>query len=627
MSAESRRKCYIYSLIQMIMRFLKSFAGLLFVAVALLSCERTDPASTKDPLPLPPGMEDNKDLTVEPGDSFYDYCNGTWLKNTPIPATGAAGGVYDQFPAMEKRMEQLKAENAVIHRMYELLDAQSGQPEASKVFIDDLKARFPRPTTKSELFVTLGKMLAEGFPLWGHAIMPAWGLTYKNGRLMCTINPPFLDVSPLPDLPKAVDPDELVPISLTKAGGGDSPVSLIIQGLGLDPSLFVENPSLASNWEKLNEESLEGLLEIYDSCWRYLENFAAEQLTKEVRTSATFAFSYTLSYHLVQKYISPAFKEKYLNIVKEIQASLRKRIERVEWMSQTTKNNALEKLDCCGLNVAYPDKWYEDCLVDMSECKTLAEAVYRGNRGNALLKKHLIGGNDTFSLQILSATLDADGFVPTDLSLVNAFYSAMNNAIYIYPAILLPPLMPENVSQAYEYAVFTVMGHEFTHGFDSNIGSKYDKMGNKRNWWTVADQMAFEERRDILANCYSHLEIDPVRVPGTFSDGLLTQGEDIADLGGFLTTLDAYKARLESEGYSGETFRQQLRKFFESYADLWKTVYSDKKLASFPQKDEHSHARLRVNGVVMNTDLWYDLYDVDRNNILYLPPERRAVIW
>ena len=470
-------------------------------------------------------------------------------------------------------------------------------------------------------------MLAEGFPLWGHALLPAFGLTYKDGRLMGIINPPFWDIPPLPDLPNAVDPCELVPLSATKAGDADSPVSLIIQGLGLDPSFFVKNPQNASNWEKLNGKSLEDLLDIYDGGWQYLENFAAGQLTKDVRNNAKFAFSYTLSYHLVQKYITPAFKDKYLNIVKEIQASLRKRIERVEWMSQTTKDNALEKLDCCGLNVAYPDRWYEDCLLDMSECATLAEAVYHGNRGQALLKRHLMGGNDTFSLQILSTTLGADGFVPTDLSMVNAFYSAYNNAIYIYPAILLPPIMPENVSQAYEFAVFTVMGHEFTHGFDSNIGSKYDKMGNKRNWWTVADQMAFEERRDILANCYSHLEIDPERAPGVYSDGLLTQGEDIADLGGFLAVLDAYKARLEADGYSGETLREQLRKFYESYADLWKTVYSDTKLSSFPKKDEHSHARLRVNGVVMNTDLWYDLYEVDRNNILYLPPERRAVIW
>lgn len=602
-------------------------ASLLFAVVALFACEKAEPVSTKDPLPLPPGMEESKDLSVKPGDSFFDYCNGSWIKKTPIPAKGTIGGMYDQIPAMEQRVELLKAEDADIRRMYELLDAPSGQPEASKAFLDALKARFPRPTTREELFITLGKMLAEGFPLWGHALLPAWSLVYKDGRMMGSIIPPLAVVPAPSDLPPVIDPSQYVPLSATKAGKAGSDVSLIIQGLGQDPSLFVDNPEMAANWEQLESKSLEELLALYDMGWKYLESFAAEQLTDNAREDARFAFSYTLSYHLVQKFIPPAFKEKYLNITKEIQASLRKRIERVEWMSQTTKANALEKLDCCGVNVAYPDQWHEDCLVKMSDCATLAEAVYRGNRGHALLKAHLMGGTDIFSYQLLSATLGSTGFVPTDLSVVNAFYSAFYNSVFIYPAILLPPTMPENVSQAYEYAVFTVMGHEFTHGFDSNTGSKYDKMGNPRNWWTVADKMAFEERRDILANCYSHLEIDPVRAPGVYSDGMITQGEDIADLGGFLTSLDAYQARLEADGYSGETLREQLRKFYECYASIWKVVYSDAGLSTFPKKDEHSHARLRVNGVVMNTDLWYDLYGVDRNSILYLPPERRAVIW
>ena len=99
-------------------------------------------------------------------------------------------------------------------------------------------------------------------------------------------------------------------------------------------------------------------------------------------------------------------------------------------------------------------------------------------------------------------------------------YSPQVNAVFIYPALLLPPYMPENVSAACEYAAFVSIGHEFTHGFDNN-GSKYDKWGNKRNWWTVADQMAFEDLRDNIVECYSHLELDPVRAPGVYGDGRL----------------------------------------------------------------------------------------------------------
>lgn len=101
----------------------------------------------------------------------------------------------------------------------------------------------------------------------------------------------------------------------------------------------------------------------------------------------------------------------------------------------------------------------------------------------------------------------------------------------------------------------------------------------------------------------------------------------VPDLGGFLVALDAYKARLAADGYRGAELDKQLRKFYEGFADLWRVQYSDAKFASFPKKDVHSHARLRVNGVVMNTDLWYNLYQVDRDNNLYLPKERRAYIW
>jgi predicted metalloendopeptidase len=237
-----------------------------------------------------------------------------------------------------------------------------------------------------------------------------------------------------------------------------------------------------------------------------------------------------------------------------------------------------------------------------------------------------MGGKDAFSYQITTNLFSGTTLTPSDLTLVNAMYSPNHNAVFIYPAILLPPFVPENVSEAYEYASFVCIGHEFTHGFD-NDGSQYDKMGNKRNWWTVADKMAFEERRDNIVDCYSHLELDPERIPGVYGNGDRTQGENIADLGGFLAALDAYKAHLEAEGYFGEVLNAQLRKFYESFAHLWCVQYSDAKLDNINKLDVHSHARLRVNGTVMNTDLWYELYGVDRNSILYLPKERRTYIW
>ena len=170
------------------------------------------------------------------------------------------------------------------------------------------------------------------------------------------------------------------------------------------------------------------------------------------------------------------------------------------------------------------------------------------------------------------------------------------------------------------------MGHEMTHGFDNN-GAEYDAVGKQHNWWTVADKMAFQDRQKTMILCYNNLEFDPEEMPGQYGNGERTLGENIADLGGFLACLDAYKAQLKAEGYSGENYKEQLRKFYESYADVWCVKYGPDKLNILINSDVHSPARIRVNGVVMNTDLWYDLYGINRNHKLYLPKERRTYIW
>jgi putative endopeptidase len=213
-----------------------------------------------------------------------------------------------------------------------------------------------------------------------------------------------------------------------------------------------------------------------------------------------------------------------------------------------------------------------------------------------------------------------------DLSLTNAFYSPTLNSIFIYPSLLFSPVIPEGVSEARTFAAFTIIGHEMTHGFDLQ-GSNYNAWGEKESWWTVADKMEFDDRNRLLIDCYNHLQFDPFQYPNTFANGERTVTENVADLGGFMIVLDAYIAYLKKNGYFGESYLNQLRRFYESYADLWAVKYSAKKLQSIIDEDVHSHARCRINGVVMNTDLWYELYHVDRDNVLYLPKERRTYIW
>ena len=347
-----------------------------------------------------------------------------------------------------------------------------------------------------------------------------------------------------------------------------------------------------------------------------------------LRSRARGTLNYSISYHFQQMFVPQSVKDKYLPITKDIQAALRKRIEELEWMSETTKQNAIDKLDNFSLNVAFPDEWHLDCIPALSDCATMVEAMHRLEGCNVRLLTKLIGTNDNFTFNLTMVEHDSSGNeVPLDMTLVNAFYMPDFNSITIYPAMLLPPVMPEGeVSEACYYAVFSIIGHEFTHGFD-NKGSMYDKYGKKRNWWTVSDIMNFQDRVENLIRTYNTLEIDPKREPLVFCDGKRTQGENIADLGGFLTALDAYIARLDVQGFTGEKRNEQLRKFYEAYSHIWCIQYGQKSFDYIKNQDVHAPARLRNNGVVMNTDLWYDLYNVDSNNLLYLPPERRAYIW
>ena len=290
-------------------------------------------------------------------------------------------------------------------------------------------------------------------------------------------------------------------------------------------------------------------------------------------------------------------------------------------MSQATKENAIDKLDNIGLNIMYPDKWYMDCIPDVTECKTLVEFVIKAQKGLFNLKSHLIGTSDVFSHQICTAHFD--------LTFVNALYSPNHNVILIYPALFLPPLVPENVSEAYEYAAFTTIGHELTHAFDDS-GAQYDKYGNKNNWWTVADKMEFEERQKLLVDCYNHLEGAPDILPGKYANGTVTLEENIADLGGLNIALDAYTEYLQEQGYFGSVLEDQQRKFFESYADIWSCKYGEeyiKDRMDGKRPDSHALPQERINGVVMNMDIWYKLYNVTRENKLYLPPEKRTRIW
>ena len=595
--------------------------------------------SATDPYPYPADYTANKDLSVHPGDSFYDYCNGTWLKNHPIPddPNKTLGGIYAAKEAMEERVEEVKKSVPDISHFFTLTDHMHDYSKESRDYITAQMAKYKKPATKEEAYRTLGKMFKDGIDV------VHLSLIWDKDKLKAVILPAS-KVIDTEQYIQQLQSQERRSLSVTRAGGGETALTLLAEGMGIDPTMLQMSEAEILRWNDFWESyTLDDLYQMMRDSWLFYKAYADEagmaeynktlpgeqQATlKSLSNDARLELNYVMSYHLQQKYLPQSLKDKYVNITKEIQSALRKRIERVEWMSETTKNNAIDKLNHCRMCVAFPDTWHKECLPALADCKTLVEALHRLKAANAQLMTKLVGTDDIFTDRLMGAMKSSSGdLMPTDLSLVNALYMPDDNSITIYPAMLLSPLMPsDNVSEACYYAVFTIIGHEFTHGFD-NSGAEWDKYGAHKNWWTVADRMNFEERSANLVSTFNLLELDPERDPLFFCDGKRTLGENIADLGGFLAALDAYQMRLDQQGFTGETRNEQLRKFYESYAHLWCIQYGENTFEILKHDDVHAHGRLRINGVVMNTDLWYNLYNVNQNHLLYLPAKRRAYIW
>ena len=585
--------------------------------IAVVACQPVNPSSATDPLPFP--LDANKDLTADPGDDFWQYCNGGWYAKTPTPATGAVGGMYDQSISIDEMVETIKKEDPSLKRFYQLGDELYAHSDAAMAYLVSLMSKYPKPATREDCLRMYGKMIMDGITPIGVTLVN----DFKEGELVGLLAFP---AAPVYQFTYPEIPDEYK---------GD--LRLIAEGMGLDAATLYYNEHTVLVLKTLAGQPLDYLYSIAQSAWSSLYPYVSEEMNAslgggaqtpdQVRENARANLNYLISNRLAEKYITPDLKQRFLDIMERLRDAYRIRIKNLDWMSETTKTNAIEKLDKIAFCVGSPDKWYDDCLPDLTACNSLLEAVHKLMAAKTLLYKHLIGTSDGFSNNITGTGRMADGsMVCTDLTLVNSYYKREFNAVVILPALMVPPMVRTDYSEAYLYGVIVPVAHEITHAFDSE-GAKFDAYGRVRNWWTVADKMAFEDEQAKLIQCYSTLEYDPVGHPGQYTNGAQTLAENIADLGGFLIVCDAYMKRLQEQGFSGENYDAQLRKFYEAYASVYCMKYSDEKLNTIVTVDNHSHCRLRVNGVVMNTDLWYTLYDVDRDNELYLPVERRTYIW
>ena len=313
----------------------------------------------------------------------------------------------------------------------------------------------------------------------------------------------------------------------------------------------------------------------------------------------------------VEKYFPAEAKERMVKLVENLRTAFAGRIKNIDWMSDVTKQKALDKLNGITVKVGYPDKWKDYTKLEISK-----DLSYYENINNAKMF--------AFQKNIEKVGKPYDklewGMTPQT---VNAYYSPNSNEIVFPAAILQPPFFDMDADDAVNYgAIGVVIGHEMTHGFDDQ-GKNYDINGNLNSWWTAEDSIKFSERAQVVVNQFNnYVELDSLHV-----NGELTLGENIADLGGLNISWDAYQMTDEAKANKSINDFTPAQRFYLSYSTVWRQTILDEELMRRLKEDVHSPGDARVNVPLFNLATFYEAFGITEKDKLYRPESERAYIW
>ncbi|WCT11633.1 M13 family metallopeptidase [Mucilaginibacter jinjuensis] len=312
----------------------------------------------------------------------------------------------------------------------------------------------------------------------------------------------------------------------------------------------------------------------------------------------------------VEKYFTPEAKKRMLDLVNNLQDVYGERIKKLDWMSDATKQKAIEKLHAFTKKIGYPDKWknYDDVDIDKG-------AFYKNMKA--------IGKHDyNEELKRINKKVDKTEWGMTPPT-VNAYYNPSFNEIVFPAGILQFPFFDKDADDAINYGgIGMVIGHEMTHGFDDQ-GSQYDKEGNLKMWWIKEDDTKFKAKTAAIATQYDAYTV----FNGVHVNGKLTLGENIADNGGLAIAYEAFKRTKQGKSNDKIDGFTPDQRFFLGFAQVWREKVSDESLRSQVSGDPHSPDMYRVNGPLANTDAWYKAFNIKLGDKLYKPDNQRTKIW
>ena len=313
-----------------------------------------------------------------------------------------------------------------------------------------------------------------------------------------------------------------------------------------------------------------------------------------------------------EKFFPESSKQRMLTLVKNLQIALGERIAAQDWMDDSTKVNALLKLNTFYVKVGYPDKWTDLTALQIDPKKSYYENVRECRR---FWKKW---NND----HRVGKPVDRDDWHMTPQT-VNAYYNPTTNEICFPAGILQRPFFDPKADDAFNYgAIGVVIGHEMTHGFDDQ-GRRFDKDGNMKDWWTETDGKNFTQRTDKYADFFSAINV----LPDLKANGRLTLGENLADHGGLQVAFAAYQnatKRQKLDVVDGLTADQR---FFLAYAGVWANNITEAEIRKRTKSDPHALGRWRVNGALAHINAWYEAFGVKEGDKMFIPESERLQLW
>lgn len=313
-----------------------------------------------------------------------------------------------------------------------------------------------------------------------------------------------------------------------------------------------------------------------------------------------------------ERYFPASSKERMETLVRNLQVALGNRIKEQTWMSEATKDSALAKLNTFYVKIGYPDKWKDMSGLQIDPAKSYYENVMACRKyWNKFELEHKAG-----------KPVDRDEWYMTPQT-VNAYYNPTTNEICFPAGILQVPFFDPTADDAFNYgAIGVVIGHEMTHGFDDQ-GRHYDKNGNMTDWWQQDDVDNFTARTNKYADFFSAIKV----LPDLHADGKFTLGENLADHGGLQVAYEAFRNATRNAPLNTIDGLTPEQRFFIAYAGVWVGNITEQEIRNRTKNDPHSLGRWRVNGALPHVDMWYDAFNVKKENKLFIPKSDRLELW